>query len=88
MKAGKVNYEYPLRLLPFNKRRMFRSESEIRFSCRHRQHSREVLVDISDMFRDFGLRFSPDAPDHHRQAVKRLWSGSGGVERFQEPDGG
>ncbi len=88
MKAGRVSYEHPLRLLPFNKRRMFQSESEIRFSCRHFQHSRDVLVDISNIFADFGLRFSPDAPDHHRQAVKRLWKESGGAERFQEPNGG
>ncbi len=88
MKAGRVSYEHPLRLLPFNKRRMFQSENEIRFSCRHFQHSRDVLVDISNIFTDFGLRFSPDAPDHHRQAVKRLWRESGGAERFQEPDGG
>ena len=86
--AGRVNYEYPLRILPFNKRRMFRRESEVRFACHPSQRARDLRVDISGVFKNFGLRFSPDAPDHHRQAVKKSWIESGGVDRFQEPDGG
>ena len=88
MKSGLVSYDFPLRSLPFNKRRMYRNENEVRFSFRYFQQARDAFVDVSDIFGRFGVRFSPDAPDHHRVAVKQLWRSSGGAGRFQEPDGG
>jgi len=88
MRSGRVSYDFPLRTLPFSKRRMYRSENEVRFSFRHFQQARDAFMDVSEIFDRFGLRFSPDAPDHHRQAVKHLWLNCGGPERFQEPDVG
>lgn len=88
MRLGCVSYDFPLRTLPFNKRRMYRSENEVRFSLRHFQQARDAFIDVGEIFSKFGLRFSPDAPDHHRRAVKHLWQSCGGAERFQEPDGG
>ena len=87
LKAGRVSYDFPIRLLPFNKRKMFRNEKEVRFACRNFQHTRDFRVDVSGVFKEFGLRFSPDAPEHHVEAAQRIWKECGGTERYQTPEG-
>ena len=80
--SGYVSYRFPLRFPPFNKRRIFRNEKEIRFACRT-----DVLASISpsvDTLKEhMGLRFSPDAPREHVESVMATWLRWGGPERFQ-----
>lgn len=80
--AGHVSYDEPLRLVPFNKRRMFQGENEVRFVLPNSNNVRAHNIDVSSLFSEFGLRFSPDAPDSHRCAVEQLWSNCGGTDRF------
>ena len=80
--AGHVSYDDPLRLVPFNKRQMFQGENEVRFVFPNSNDVRAHNIDITSLFREFGLRFSPDAPDDHRCAVKQLWLNCGGADRF------
>ena len=70
--AGYVSYEQPLKIAPFNKRRMFRNEKEIRFVSRtdildHKQ------IEIADLLPEIGLRLSPEASDEHHAAIRHLW---------------
>ena len=80
--AGRVSYDFLLRLAPFNKRKMFQGENEIRFVLPNSNNVRDHNIDISDLFSEFGLRFSPDAPENHCHAVKQLWLNCGGADRF------
>jgi hypothetical protein len=79
---GKVAYGSPLRVPPFSKRRIFRSEKEIRFVCRD-----DLLafsnISIAPMRDRINLRFSPDASRHHIDAILETWTKWGGRERYQ-----
>ena len=88
MYSGLVNYGYPLKLLPFNKRPIFKNENEVRFAFRPTYPIEDYCVDVSSIFEKFGLRFSPDAPKHHRDAVFKLWIENGGNKnKIQFPYG-
>ena len=87
IKAGLVNYKQPLRLLPFNKRLMFRNEAEVRFTFRHIQYTLDYHADVSGLLENFVLRFSQDAPEHHIEAVRSIWKKCGGSDHYQIPDG-
>ncbi len=83
--CGKVGYMSPFRTLPCNKREMFRNEKEVRFAFRHPPFLDGHEIDVGDIFQDFGLRFSQDVSEHHFEAVRNLWIGCGGQDRFQRP---
>lgn len=82
LKAGQVSYASSLKLVPFNKRQMFQGENEVRFVLCNSNNARDLHIDISGVFNEFGLFFSPDAPDSHRCAVEQLWLKCGGTDRF------
>lgn len=75
--SGYVDYGERLRVLPFNKRRMFKNESEVRFVVRT-EWNRSLQVSVGSIFNEFGLRLSPDAPIHHRSAIEEVWFKYGG----------
>lgn len=79
--AGYVSYEHPLKVAPFNKRRIFRNEKEIRFVSRtdilaHKQ------IEIADLISEIGLRISPEASSEHHDTIRGLWLRSGGKNRI------
>lgn len=79
--SGYVDYGEQHRVLPFNKRRMFRNECEIRFVAQSDLlHS--LQVPVHRIFDRFGLRFSPDTPPHHRTAIEEVWLKYGGSDAF------
>ena len=84
--SGKVGYGSPFRTLPFNKRPMFRNEKEVRFAFMRHPYLDSHAVDVGDIFKNFGLRFSPDVPEHHFEAAMSLWIRCGGQDRFQRTD--
>ena len=83
--SGRVEYtrskKWTLRTPPFNKRRIFGSEREIRFAF-HAQEAQQsgILVDIGGLKRCFGLRFSPDVPRDYVCSVREVWTKWGGME--------
>lgn len=81
---GSVNYDPRInKLPPFNKRRGFSGEKEVRFVLRDSQFRRFVVADLSDVFFElFNLRYSEDAPRHHKSALEKMWIEAGG-----DPDG-
>jgi hypothetical protein len=79
MISGYVEYGSPLRALPFNKRRMFQNENEIRFVA-EAEWPPSMLVLVSDIFPEFGLRFSPDVPNQHKDSIENTWSTFGGSD--------
>lgn len=78
--CGSVNYDSRVnKLPPFNKRSGFRGENEVRFAMRHVQYGRFVAAELSEKFlKLFGLRLSEDSPEHHKDALKKLWVAAGG----------
>ena len=78
MHSGLVAYKAPLRLIPFNKRRIFENEKELRFVAKL-DYRDSVTVDVSDIFKEFRLRFSPDVPWFHKQAMESIWKSCGGT---------
>ena len=65
----------------FNKRNIFRNEKEVRFVCNTdllASHS----VDISNLKKEFSLRFSPDAPQAHIDSILAVWEKMGGGDEF------
>ena len=80
--SGKVSYGAPLRIPPFSKRRIFRNEKEIRFVCRGFALA-AVPISIASLKERLGLRFSPDAPRYHIDAVLKTWIKFGGNDRYQ-----
>lgn len=75
--CGSVDYSGNGGLAPFMKRSMFQNEKEVRFAFRERSVAIRPpvsLLNISDKFR---IKFSPDAPPHHRMALEDLWQKSG-----------
>ncbi len=75
--SGKVSYDDGLRLLPFNKRKMFENEKEVRFVGTTTRSS-SCSVSVEDLFENMGLRLSPDASILHQDAVLDLWRKFGG----------
>lgn len=75
--GGKVSYDDGLRLLPFNKRKMFKNEKEVRFAGTSTSSS-SLSVSVEDLFDNMGLRLSPDASLLHQEAVFDLWHKFGG----------
>lgn len=79
--SGYVSYEQPLRLLPFNKRQMFRNEKEVRFVG-----SSDILastsVSVESIFSKLGLRLSPDASQVHCDSVIETWQRFGGNDNI------
>lgn len=80
--AGYVSYGHPLKIAPFNKRRIFRNEKEIRFVSRT-----DILahthIEISGLISKIGLRISPEASSEHRDAIRDTWLRLGGEDRIQ-----
>ncbi len=70
--SGYVSYEHPLKIAPFNKRRIFRNEKEIRFVLRSAvlPHRR---IGIADLKSQIGIRISPEASLSHQDAIKDAW---------------
>lgn len=79
--SGYVDYAERLRVLPFNKRQMLRNEREIRFVA-ETDLIHSLPIPIDRIFDRFGLRFSPDTPQHHRSAIEELWLKYGGSDDF------
>lgn len=79
--AGYVSYEQPLKIAPFNKRRIFRNEKEIRFVSRTRGLNYK-RVGISELKSEIGLRLSPESSFSHREAIRAAWIGFGGEDRI------
>lgn len=77
--SGYVEYGGPLKATPFNKRRMFRNEREVRFVAQS-EWLPHVSLSISDIFSSFGLRFSPDVPKHHMSVIVDVWQKYGGSD--------
>lgn len=80
--AGYVSYEQPLKIAPFNKRRIFRNEKEIRFVSRT-----DILdnkrIGIADLKSEIGLRLSPETSNYHHDAIRDIWLRLGGGDRIQ-----
>ena len=79
--CGYVNYGDQLKIMPFNKRRMFKNECEIRFVTQSDLVA-SLQIPVSRIFKKFGLRFSPDTPMHHRSAIEEVWLKFGGSDNF------
>lgn len=79
--SGYVRYKSPLCLPPFNKRNMFRNEKEVRFACKTKLLASHA-VDISILKNIISLRFSPDAPQEHIDAVLAIWIKMGGGDEY------
>jgi len=80
--SGRVAYGSPLKIPPFSKRRIFRNEKEVRFACRGDLLA-AVSISIASLKDRVGLRFSPDAPRGHIDAVRDTWIKWGGSELYQ-----
>lgn len=80
--SGYVSYKQPLKIAPFNKRRIFRNEKEIRFVLQSATltHKR---IGIADLKSEIGLRISPEAPLSHHDAIRDAWLLFGGEDRIQ-----
>lgn len=72
--AGLVDYTGAFVRPLFSKRPIFRNEKEVRFV----KPTRELAVSIRAIRDEIRLRFSPDAPNHHKEAVERIWQSVGG----------
>lgn len=81
--SGRVSYS-ELKLLPFNKHRIFCSENEIRFAYRRSEPGPEG-IDITPIRDHFGIRISPAASHDHYQSAKKIWLKCMGNERIQWP---
>jgi hypothetical protein len=80
--SGRVTYGSPLRIPPFFKRRMFGNEKEVRFVCRSELlHSFESPIGV--LKERICLRFSPDTPKFHRDAIMQTWTRAGGNGCFE-----
>ena len=77
--CGFVDYSTSAGLAPYKKRNMFRNEKEIRFAFQEQSLAIRPPVSIENIGDKFRLRFSPDAPDHHRIAAESIWSACGFV---------
>lgn len=78
LRCGLVNYDKTrVKALPFNKRRGFKGEHEVRFAFR--SPGNYIQADVKDWMPDlFNLRLSADSPDHHHGVVRSLWVAAGG----------
>ena len=81
LKSGYVSYDEGLRLLPFNKRGMFKNEKEVRFVGRTDFKS-SANVPVHELFPELGLRLSPDAASFHHESVIELWKRFGGSDNI------
>jgi hypothetical protein len=79
---GYVAYGGPLKSPPFNKRKMFKNEKEIRFACQTELLANHC-VNISTLKSEIGLRLSPDSTQTHRDSVRTIWTSLGGEDRIQ-----
>lgn len=79
--AGYVSYEQPLKIAPFNKRRIFRNEKEIRFASRSDTLNNK-RIRIAELKSEIGLRISPEASLSHREAIRDIWLRLGGEDRI------
>jgi hypothetical protein len=80
--SGRVSYGSPLLIPPFSKRRIFRNEKEVRFAFRGDLLAADS-VSIASLKDEIHLRFSPDAPRHHVNAIMETWAKWGGSDRYQ-----
>lgn len=76
---GLVAYGSPLGMIPFNKRAMFENEKEVRFVAK-KDYGQSVVIDVSSIFSEFRLRFSPDVPRFHRSSIESVWREFGGTD--------
>lgn len=79
--AGYVSYEQPLKVAPFNKRRIFRNEKEVRFVSRTHVLNYK-RIGISELKSEIGLRLSPESSFSHREAIRAAWMRFGGEDRI------
>lgn len=79
--SGYVSYEPPLKIAPFNKRRIFRNEKEVRFVSRT-DGLNFKRVGISELKSQIGLRLSPESSFTHREAIRAAWMRFGGEDRI------
>lgn len=79
--SGYVSYEAPLKIAPFNKRRIFRNEKEVRFVSRTGGLNFK-RVGISELKSQIGLRLSPESSIIHREAIRAAWMRFGGEDRI------
>jgi hypothetical protein len=79
--CGDIAYQYPLRVAPFNKRKIFRNDKEVRFvTC---STSRRALnIDIATIKSQLGLRLSSESTVEHRAAVEDIWRQFGGSDEI------
>lgn len=75
--CGNVAYGSRLLMAPFNKRQFFRNENEVRFVLRSDKLGKYEL-NIESIWGELGLRLSPEAPQHHVEAVHEIWRKYGG----------
>ena len=89
---GKVAYirdgnDQGLRHPPFKKRRIFKSEKEIRFVFRTKTEvPTRIDTDIAELKQCFRLRFSPDVPRDYKCSVREVWKKWGGVDGYPVGD--
>ncbi|MEN7343761.1 MAG: hypothetical protein AAAFM81_12495 [Pseudomonadota bacterium] len=85
--SGYVQYKEPFVALPFNKRRMFANEREVRF-VGYSPGSRAKSVSVSSIIDKFGIRLAPDSRKYHQDSVVRLWEKFGGNPQNVDIAGG
>ena len=83
LQCGRVSYS-DLKILPFNKHPIFRSENEIRFAFRHFAPGPKG-IDMTFIRNEFGLRVSPTASTQDFNSVRKIWRKLIGNERIQWP---
>jgi hypothetical protein len=79
--CGKVTYQDPLKIAPFNKRKIFRNEKEIRFATYSTSRT-SLSIDITEIKSNLGLRLSSESPIAHREAIENIWSKFGGADEI------
>ncbi len=84
--GGKVSYD-ALKLLPFNKHKIFRNENEVRFAFKRTPGTGPgITISIHEIFNCFGIRLSPASTERHASVVHMLWKQFGGsTEKVQRP---
>lgn len=86
LSSGYVSYGNPLKLLPYNKRRMFENEKEVRFTGASDIIS-SCEVSLESIFPNLGVRLSPDASQVHKDSVIDIWKKFGGGNNIVEAEG-
>ena len=77
--AGMVDYSRSGGLAPFIKRPMFETEKEVRLVYREKENVPFTLkgMSVAEIADKFRLKFSPDVPQHNRNAMRHVWKRCG-----------